>query len=272
MTRLFNRVAELRVDDLVITDLRFVFSVERTLRASAGKADIKIYNLNEDHRGQLERLGSVSVVLTAGYEDGVHQIFKGDIRPVTNSYAQPDWVTTIKGQDGGSRRRTARSSRSFRPGTTLETVLSSLASDLGLGRGNVAEAARAAQLAGAQTEFIAGTTLAGNAMESLRGLCRSIEYEVSVQNGALQLLPLGQALAGSPLELDQDSGLVGTIEKDSRGKIKFRTKMIPDLFPGRLVAPQSRTVQSGRYRVTKCAYKGDTRGQDWDVDCEAEPV
>lgn len=272
MTRLFNRVAELRVDDIVITDLHFVFNVERTLRASAGKAEIKIFNLNEDHRGQLERLGSVPVVLTAGYEDGVHQIFKGDIRPCTNSYTQPDWITTIKGQDGGTRRRTARTSRSFRPGTTLETVLSALAQDLGLGRGNVVEAARAAQLAGAQTEFIAGTTLAGNAMESLAALCRSIEYEVSIQNGALQLLPLGRALAGSPLEVSSDSGLVGTIEKDSKGKIKFRTQMIPDLFPGRLVAPQSRTIQSGRYRVTKCVYKGDTRGQDWNVDCEAEPL
>jgi hypothetical protein len=271
VTRLFNRVAELRVDDLVINDLHFVFSVERTLRASAGKADIKIHNLNPDHRGQLERLGSVPVVLTAGYEEGVHQIFKGDIRPCTNTYTQPDWITTIKGADGGRRRRTARTSRSFRPGTTLETVLSALAQDLGLGRGNVAEAARVAQLAGAQTEFIRGAVLDGNAMEQLTALCRSIEYEVSVQNGALQLLPLGRALAGSPLELDSDSGLIGTIEKDSKGKIKFKTQMIPDLFPGRLVAPQSRTVQGGRYRVTKCTYKGDTRGQEWGVDCEAEP-
>lgn len=270
--RLFDRRAELRVDDLVVTDLRFVFSVERTLRPTPGKCDIKIYNLNEDHRGQLERLGSVPVVLTAGYVDGMHQIFKGDIRPCTNTYTQPDWITSIKGQDGGTRRRTARTSRSFRPGTTLETVLSALASDLGLGRGNVVEAARVAGLAGAQTEFIGGATLAGAAMEQLEALCRSIEYEISIQNGALQLLPLGRALAGSPLEFDSDSGLVGSIEKDSKGKIKFRTQMIPDLFPGRLVAPQSRTVPSGRYRVTKCIYKGDTRGQEWNVDCEAEPL
>lgn len=270
--QLISRFAELRVDNIVITDMRFVFSIERTLRASAGKADIKIYNLNEDHRGQLERLGSVPVVLTAGYEAGVHQIFKGDIRPCTNSYARPDWITTIKGSDGGTRRRTARTARSFRPGTTLETVLSALATDLGLGRGNVAEAARAAQLAGAQSEFIGGMSLSGNAMSRLVVLCRSIELEVSIQNGALQLLPLGRALAGSSLELDSDSGLIGSIEKDSKGKIKFKTQMIPDLFPGRLVAPQSRTIQSGRYRVTKCTYKGDTRGQEWGVDCEAEPV
>ena len=259
------------MDDIVITDLRFVFNVERTLRASAGKAEIKIFNLNPDHRGQLERLGSVPVVLTAGYEDGVHQIFKGDIRPCTNSYTQPDWITTIKGQDGGTRRRTARTSRSYRPARRWRRCCPHSLRISASVAATSWKPLESGATSGAQTEFIAGTTLAGNAMETLTALCRSVEYEVSVQNGRFSCYRSRTRRIAAPVAAD--SGLVGTIEKDSKGKDQVPHADDPRPLPGpsrrTTVAhhpvrslPRDEVRLQGRY----------ARGRDWNVDCEAEPL
>lgn len=272
MTELFDRSASLTVDTLTVSDLRFAFSVERTLRPTPNKAEIKIYNLTEAHRLELSALASIPVVLSAGYSDVTPLIFKGDLRNAPSTFTSPDWVTTISGADGGTRRRTARTRRSFRPGSTLATVVNALASDLGVGAGNVSETIANSRLAGASTTFVAGTVLDGNAWGQLVALCRSAELELSIQNGALQVLPLGQALAGTAIYLQADSGLVGSITKDTRGRLKFKTLMIPDMFPGRLVEPRTRNVSGGNYRVTKCSYKGDTHGADWSIECEASPV
>lgn len=271
MTRLFDRAASLQVDTLTVSDLRFTFDVERTLRPTPNKATIRVYNLTEVHRTQLAALPSIPVSLSAGYADGTHLIFKGDLRNAPSDYVAPDWITTISGADGSVRRRTARTRRSFRPGTELSTVVQALADDLGVGPGNVVQAIASAGLAGASTTFASGTVLDGNAWAQLTALCASCELELSVQNGVLQVLPLGQALAGTSLVLQSDTGLVGTVTKDTRGRIKFKTLMIPDLFPGRLVEPRTRVISGGRYRLTKCVYKGDTHDDEWTVDCEAEP-
>lgn len=271
MTTLFDRRATLTADTLTMSDLRFVFSVERGLRPTPNKAEIKVYNLTESHRLSLAALSQVPVTLTAGYEDGEHVIFKGDLRNAPSVFASPDWITTLSGLDGGRRRRSARTARSFRSGSTLSAVVQALADDLGIGAGNVAQQIASASLDGASSTFARGTHLDGSAWDALQALCRSAELELSVQNGVLQLLPLGRALAGTALVMAQETGLVGAIVKDTRGRLKFKTLMIPDMFPGRLVTPRTRNVTGGHYRVTKCVYKGDTHGNDWHIDCEAEP-
>lgn len=269
--RTFNRVAELQLGTLVVSDLRFAFTVERTLRPTPGKATIQIYNLTEAHRQEIDELDTVPVVLTAGYEEGTHVVFNGDLRDVKNAYTAPDWITEISGTDGQAR-RTARTRRSFRPGTMLSTVVQAIAGDLGVGTGNVIAAIESARLAGASTEFVSGTTIDGNAWSQLVALCASAELELSIQNGQLQAIPLRQALEGTSLIVSSNTGMIGSPTKAKGGRVVFKCQMIPDLFPGRQVELRSRNVEGGQMRVTKATYRGDTHGPDWWVECEAEPV
>lgn len=272
MTQLFDRVAELRVEDLVLDGLRFTFSIERSLRATPSKAEIHVFNLNETHRAQIETAGSVSCSLLVGYQGGKHLIFKGDLRNATSTYEIPVWDTKIDGVDGGRRQQRARIARSYRPGTTLTTVFSDLADALGIGRGNLAEITAGIDFGTGSSEFVDGAVLTGAVRRRLDELCSSCELEWSIQNGTLQLLPLGRALAGTPLVIAADSGLVGTISREKRDAIKFKTLLIPDLFPGRLVRPDTVAVRGGDYRVTKVAYKGDTHGAEWYCEAQAEPA
>ena len=272
MTVLFDRRAELRVEDLVIDGLRFAFKVERTLRPTPNKAEITITNLNATHRAQLESAGGVRASLSVGYRDGMHTIFDGDLRNVVSTLEHPAWTTKLDGADGGTAIRTARTGRSYRPGTTLSTVFGDLADAMGVGRGNVAEVVSAAVLSSGGSTFVDGTVLEGRVARELDQLCASCELEWSVQNGALQLLPLGRALAGTALVISPDTGLVGGISREKRSAIKFKTLLIPDLFPGRLVRPDTTTIRGGDFRVVRVAYSGDTHGADWYCEAQAEPA
>lgn len=272
MTELFDRAYVLRVGDVEIRDLRVAFLVERTSRSTPNKAEITITNLSAERRGVLERLGSVSCTLSVGYGSTTHVVFHGDLSTVVNTFDQPNWTTKISGIDGGRRRRTARVQRSFRPGTPLRAVFEAIASSMGLGVGNLPDVSSDASLSGgAGSTLVGGTVVDGSAAEALDGLCRSCELEWSIQGGALQLVPLGQALRGSAIRLDAGTGLVGDVSRETGGRIKVKTLMIPDLVPGRLIEPRTRTLTAGQYRVTKATYRGDSHGQDWYVECEAEP-
>jgi hypothetical protein len=268
--QLFNRTAKLQVASTLIEDLRFKFEVERGLRPTPGKAKIEIFNLNPTNRQAIEALASVPVILQAGYDQNTTVLFSGTLRRATTMFDATNAITKIEGQDGGTRRRTARVNRSFRPGTPLRTVLEAIAAAMGVGVGNLPDIAPTAALVGAGQTFTAGTVLSGNAAEELDGLCRSAGLEWSIQNGNLQLLPLRSALAGQAVVLSPDTGMVGFPEKGSRDKIKVRSLIIPGLAPGRIITVQSKVLQ-GSYRVDRATWTGDTRGQDWYVECEASP-
>lgn len=269
MSDLYDRVASLQVDTLVLTGLRFAFKVERTLRPRPGKAEVKVWNLTSSHRDQLDSLDGVSVVLDAGYAaTGTATLFSGTLRRVSHERVDGNtWITKVEGEDGGRQRRTARTIRSFRPGTPLRTIFLALATDFGVGQGNTNQATSSAALQQVGSAVVCGTTLRGSVGDLLDEFCRSASLEWSIQNGALQILPIGTALSGQAVVLSPDSGLVGSPTKEQRGRVKFRSLINPEIVPGKQVQLQSRVV-TGTYRVEKCAWSGDTEGQDWYVDGE----
>lgn len=269
MANLYDRVATLQVDTIVLAELRFAFKIERTLRPRPGKAEVKVWNLTSSHRDQLDSLDGVSVVLDAGYmATGTATLFSGTLRRVSHERAEGNtWITKVEGEDGGRQRRTARTLRSFRPGTPLRTVFLALAQDFGVDAGNTSQATSSAALAQVGNAVVCGTTLRGSVAEALDEFCRGASLEWSIQNGALQILPIGTALSGQAIVLGPDSGLIGSPTKEQRGRVKFRSLINPEIMPGKQVQLQSRIV-TGAFRVEKCSWSGDTEGQDWYVDGE----
>lgn len=269
MADLYDRIASLQVDTLVLTGLRFAFKVERTLRPRPGKAEVRVFNLTSSHRDQLDSLDGVATVLDAGYAaTGTATLFSGTLRRVSHERLGGNtWVTKIEGEDGGRQRRTARTLRSFRPGTPLRTVFLALAQDFGVGTGNTSQATASAALDSVGNTVVTGTTLRGGVAEELDRLCGGAGLEWSIQNGALQILPIGASLSGQAIVLSPASGLIGSPTKEQRGRVKFRSLINPEIVPGKQVQLQSRIV-SGAYRVDKCSWSGDTEGQEWYVDGE----
>jgi hypothetical protein len=269
MPQLFRRETSLTVGTLRFTGLDLRFQVSKSLDREPNTAEIAVFNLSQSSRQQVEETEDQRVELRAGYveDDGSAVIFAGDLRKASSTRDGADIVTVIEAGDGERAYRRGRVSRSFGAGTSLRSVIEGVGASLGLGIGNLSEVAAGAGFEGLGQVFSEGVVVSGSSREELSGLLDSAGIEWSVQDGNLQLLERGQALATTAVRLSPETGLIGSPSIDSEGLMKARALLIPDVFPGRKVEIVSEFV-SGFYRVTKASYTGDTASTEWYVDIE----
>lgn len=269
--RLFGRAWRVQVGTLLLSDLDITFKAKRTHAARPGTVELEIYNPTEAHRRELTSAtaGQTFVEVQAGYVEGISTIFRGDVRKAVAKRDGADWVVTVTGGDGEHAIRSARLSRSFAAGSSVETVVRAIADAMGVGVGNAATALRGARLSSAGEAHAEGTVVQGLAAGELTRLCNGAGLTWSVQEGVLQLLPLGGAIQRTALRLAADTGLLGSPEEGRHGHAKARALLIPDLVPGRLVQLDSAALR-GLYRIETAEYAGDTRGDDWHVDMELQ--
>ena len=291
MGALFDRRWNLVVSTLDVSDFAIHFRVEKTIKPEPNKVLIEVYNLDENHRGQIQELapgkrvgkkarhkgktspnvtGRVPVRLEAGYkEDGTSLIFLGDLRTVDSEITGPDWVTAIAAGDGERNFRTARISQAFGYKTPVRTALQAAVTALGLGNGNFAAVASTLQLQGNASVYTRGLVLSGSAAMALNDICRSANLEWSIQDGVVQFVDLNTALAQKAVKLTADTGLIGSPNVDGNGVLKAKLLMVPGLTCGRLVVVDSRQIQ-GQFRVEKIVTEGHTHGPDWYHEIEAK--
>jgi hypothetical protein len=266
------------------TGLDVSFHVKRGIKITQGArkpvpntCDLQIWNLSPDHRKAIEQStvpGAartvVPVTISAGYAGRVTTIFSGELRAGESTTDGPDIVTQLTTGDGDEALTQARLSIAMGPGTSAAQVLDAIVQGLGVGPGNVATAKQLlASLPNASKFFSKGVVLKGAAADIMSDFCRSTGLAWSVQNGALQVTELGQPVQGQAILIDADHGLVGSPTVDTTGLLRLRTLMLPDLFPGTKLSMNSLTVKGG-YAVTYVETIGDTFGDDWCHEIEAE--
>lgn len=279
-----ERVSSIVVGSFDVSDLRVVFSVEKLLDPKPNVATVVVYNLSRERRQSLEDLaagfqaGAVSVApspvpvkIEAGYRAaGSSQIFLGQLRTVVSSREGPDYLTTIASGDGEREIQTGFVEQSLGPGAPVDSALRAITRALGVPNAD-AEARRAATLIkakGKASMFDQGVTPSGNAAQWLTDFCRSADLEWSIQDGQLQILDRGKALAEQSYQLSGGTGLIGSPSVDQEGVCTFEARMLPDMRPGRVVVLDSEFVK-GNYKIQKSTWAGDTHGAEWKVSCEA---
>lgn len=272
--RLFDRRWKITVDTLEVTDLDVEFSIERSLYTRAGKAEVSIYNLAEDHRAQARRWRSregappndvvrrTRVRIEAGYRDGMSVLFQGNVRRVDNIRAQPEWVTKVTAGDGEESMRSARGARAFGPDTRIEEVIRYAADAMGVGVGNLSEAIAGAALERVGSILPGGAVVHGRVARELHRLLRSCGLEWSIQDGVLQVLPRGGALTRTAVLLKPETGLVDAPTIGLNRIVECSALIQPDLTPGAQVRLESAVV-TGYYRVETVRYTGNTRSTEW---------
>jgi hypothetical protein len=281
VTRLFNRICAVQIEDKAFTDLRVTFNVLRTLRSSPAQAEIVVYNLEPNLRksvvelaqrkvtasGDVGRPGRVRVRLLAGYETtGAAQIFSGDLREVRIERQGPDVALRMSAGDGLSSLSTRGAPRSFAAGTPLIDVLKRVVQDSGLDEGNAVTAARTA-LQG-KTLGAGGLVLDGDGARGLDAVTRAGGLEWSIQDGQVQVLGKDRGLSAVAVKLSGETGLIGSPQEDQRRHVKCVSLMNPDIVPGRVIRLESLDI-TGDYRAQDVRYIGDTDGQPWYCEIEA---
>lgn len=283
MTELFQRSWRVQVDELLVeAPLRVAFDVERSTRSTPNRATVRIWNLSADSRAIVEGARGSLVTLSAGYGDERAEIFRGTLLrasaarrerlagPVSTSRDGADLVTVVEASDGGLEYRRARISRAYEAGVHVTTVLRDCAAALELGEGNLREVEALAQLEGGQTTYAEGTVLAGQAARELTRILRTFGLRWSIQHGAVQVVRRGAALQSQAVRLSAATGLVGEPEVGTGGRVRVRSLLNPELWPGRRVVLESERAR-GQMTVRGITLEGDSHGDAWHAACDLVP-
>jgi hypothetical protein len=268
-----RRIIKLQVDTLKFTGvsypgLRITFKATKTTKKEPNTCEVSIYNLSAESREALTKVKLPVVVLEAGYENETTQLFYGQTIHTTHQRKGPDIITTLSTSDGGPKLRVARISQNFAAGAKPSQVLAALVKALGVKVGNLKEAQKKIDTGKAANLYIEGVQLQGHAPNELDALCRSAGFEWSVQDGALQVVAVGQSI-GQFATVLTDPLMLTTPSVSNKNIVEGVTFIQRDFLPGRQIRIRTELVQ-GAFRLEKCSYHGDTYGDDWFTDFEAK--
>jgi hypothetical protein len=302
---LFDRSYKLIIDDISIEGggigkdrigLDIAFKIESSSKAEPNKAEIQIWNLNPDHRSDLQkRFGaqiqkgghkSVPVELHAGYKDDRGVIFRGDLRNLITERDGDDFVTKVSGTDGGVSYNRAHVSRSFAPGTRVYDVASHIAGAMGVGLGNLSDFSSSISIHNLGTTYPEGISISGPAERAMSTLMRSCRLSWSVQKGVLQICNLGKPIDREVYRLSSDTGMIGIPvpevdaiataapaaggKESKAGLLKVRTLLLHQLYPKAIVQLDSADFKGG-YQITQVDHAGDSAQVDWYTDVLLRP-
>lgn len=235
------------------TKLRISGEVKKSRGRNANTAAVSIYNPSPDAIAFAQREGTMMRVL-AGYEVP-RLIFAGDINRggVELSHDEVDRVLSIEAQDGGRRLREARVDTSFSAEVTAEQVFGTLAKALNVPLGNVRVESDA--------RWPRGLTLSLPARDALDEVCQRLGVRWSIQDGLLQVLPLGEDTGEVAVVVSAANGnLIGSPRPLDKG-LEITALLDGRIRPGRRFIVESRDYQ-GTYIATEVKHTFDS---GWDT-------
>ncbi len=251
-----------------IEDLRIDFSIEKDDKPQPNRCSIQVYNLTPLHRGQLDQKG-IRVILQAGYEGTIAQIFSGDARFINSDKVGPDWITKFECGDAERAYTFARVSQSFGAGTTVKDVIGAVVNQLQVDPGNALQVAQKMS-----RSFANGYVAQGTASTELTRLLEPAGFDWSIQDGRIEVLGLLDTVTAEVPLISATTGMVGSPEFGTGEKLKgpaflkVKSLLQPRLRPGQKFEIRSRS-QNGFFKCRKVRHVGSTHGGDWYSEIEA---
>lgn len=273
---LFDRVYRLQVGKkgeprgLEITELRITFDINKTAKKNPNTGNIRVWNLTESTRKQIEG-SDTRVVLYAGYSDdtGPMLMFQGGVTYAWTKIEGPDIITEFELGDGTQEMRDTTISVGYDRNIKSNQVLNDISKQMDLPLTLPSNAP--------EREWHNGLSYYGPATGLLDKVTQGTGLEWSVQNGNLQVIQQGMVTTRQGIELALDSGLIYSPERVKKAKQSAKKKasakqeydgwrikslLMPMLNPGDRIKLTSRFVE-GIFRIQEIKHSGDTHGGDW---------
>lgn len=274
------------IRELTFSGLRVSFSITKSLAWSTNAAVIKIWNLGQSNRNLIKDYGD-EVTLYAGYSQdsdprlgyrddsrASQVLFIGDTTAVSHIYEQPEIITVLECGDGDKFINQLRVSVSYAAGTPARTVIHGIASQMGI---NISLYAASDNL-----EYRQGFKFIGMGKDALTIVCNYLGLQWSVQNNALQIIPLGGTNTLPIIQINQNTGMQGVPTRFTNRRIdlyrsiyapttgyKINVALNPLILPGSEIALISTHLGvNGPYRVENVRHEGDTYGFVWSSNLE----
>lgn len=275
---IFNRQINVVFAGFESSELRVEFEVTKSLVGYPNLGFIRIYNLKEDHRNQIEERFS-SVQLFAGHDDLV-LIFSGDIINVIHRYIKPDLVTEIYGGDSFRLLNESVVNTTIPAGSSMQDAMNILINEAeGLAKG-ITEGLQNC-LSGKQS-ILKSIKVTGNLKEWFLNFARDCGFDYSINDGVIETTVKDHPLSDlPPVVINQNTGMIGSPERTDYG-VTVKNLLLPGLKLGRQIEIKAITTElsvgnlfyrkvppvrnEGVYRIDKLIHTGDTRGDTWQTE------
>lgn len=244
--------------------LRTEFDITKTSASGSNKAKIKLWNLNAESRKNFVK--GKQLTLRAGYVGLIETLFLGNIVRVNIDQKGSDIAVEFECGDGEQQLYNNFINKSYPPGATNVQVIQDLVKALGLTVGTISGLV--------SKSFNSGFVASGGIKDILDRELRKIGCEWSVQNGVVQVLPVGSTTGESAILVSKETGLIGvpTPGNGGDGIVTFESLLNPRILPGVSVSLVSQQF-NGIYKVRQGQYQGDSSSNDkWKVICECTQV
>lgn len=269
-----------------INGLRVAFSITKSLSRTANSAVIKIWNMSQNHRNQIKDFGD-RVTLYAGYEiengnfAGPSVLFNGNSTAVSHFFDPPEIVTVLECGEGEYSVNQERIALSYGANTPALTILSGIATEMGL----IFEGPPPV----ANVVYRQGYKFAGMGVDALTSVCNKINCQHSIQNRGevqdyLQVIPVNGTLQTAIIQVNQTNGMQGIpqrftykrqalfMETPTTG-YKVPVALNPFILPGSRIDLASYHLNfRGPYRVETVRHEGDTFGNSWSSNLETTEI
>ncbi|RLB89592.1 MAG: hypothetical protein DRH26_11265 [Deltaproteobacteria bacterium] len=280
---MFNRKAKILIPGFNITDLRINFKIEKSLVGYPNLGNIKIYNLSESSRNNIEAKG-LKLQLFAGYEDvSVPLLFTGDIINVVHLKTGPDWISEVFAADGVNILSTATINKTLPAGMDTAQIYNELVSQMkGITKG-ATEGLK--NFLSGKRSLLRELQLSGNIKDWLDKLAMDCGFEYSVNDEVIETTPSGYPLSDvPPVVINQKTGMIGSPERTEIG-INVSHLLLPELKLARTIRVESISAKlnvgnlfyrkippirnKGIYRIDKLIHTGDTHDNPWTTQISA---
>lgn len=278
MTRLYDRRVSVTLNDRRfdgdtvvagqrLRGFRITFNVEHSIEEHGNRAEVTIENLSADSRGSVSARPRPQLILEAGYADATGLLFKGEATHVVHERTDTGFITraTVL-SDLGAKRGIVNAT--LAPGASVGQAIKRVAEAMGVSAQRAIAQAIAGDFDGAKNTFVNGLTLSGPAGQLMDTFAKAGNFDWSVQNGELLLVPQGGFAENVAIVLGPTTGLIGSpqrvIDKKNPGRALIGAKSLlqPALTMGRKVILESAECR-GQYKVVRAKHSGDTHGQAW---------
>lgn len=262
ISRKFGRNYELRVqkstsDDYLVIEPPFTINIviQRNILSSVNNANIRIFNLSEDSRNQIQKdAQEISLIkkieLRAGYGNNLYTIFSGNVMSAYSVREGTDYITEIEAFDGGFAVSRASIEKTLAAGTSYEAIVNSLVNEISkfdVKKGSIGT------ILGTTTR---GFSLNGNAYSLLQEITGNRAF---IDNKKINVLSSDEIVIGAIPIVSSDSGLLGTPRAEST-RLTFQIVFEPRLIIGQKIEIQSSTqkklLDGRQYKIVSLTHRG----------------
>jgi hypothetical protein len=254
--------------------IRLKFDISKNPIGTPNNSKFEIFNLSQASRQAIKK--GYILELKAGYKGLVETIFTGNVRPdgIKSQRHGADISTNLECGDGESAIVLAKLDKSYPPGTSLIQILEDIAEQLGIEDPAQPDGVTAGTVLGIPPVIYGrGISIHGPCNVSLNKLLKPQGLHWSVQNGKLEIIPVGANKGASAILVSAETGMLGVPSFNGQ-YVEFQSLLNPKLVPNALVKVVSENNDpqiNGFFKIQTSHFEGDTHDNHWGVKCQGIP-